>query len=128
VNPVRARRRSCIRLLERFAGARSHPVQACATTALLASIRQDALQLIRPWRCPAAYAHADESPSRVMPMMTAQALGFQQDCAAPRGRACGAVMHSPRPLGRVGLHNVVFDGLRGVAQAQGDTECPVWCS
>jgi len=33
--------------MERFADARSHPMQPCATIALLVSIRQDVLQLIR---------------------------------------------------------------------------------
>ena len=33
----------------RFADARSHPMQPCATMALLVSIRQDVLQLIGLW-------------------------------------------------------------------------------
>jgi hypothetical protein len=35
--------------MERVADARAHPMQACATMALLVSIRQDVLQLIRLW-------------------------------------------------------------------------------
>lgn len=41
------RRRSDVRLMERFADARSPPVQPCVTPALLESIRHDVLQLIR---------------------------------------------------------------------------------
>jgi hypothetical protein len=63
VNPVQARQCSCIRLLERFAGARSHPAQACATITLLASIRQDVLQLIRLRALPGGLRTCDERAS-----------------------------------------------------------------
>jgi hypothetical protein len=45
----RQRWRSSIRLMERFADARSHPMQPGATIALLVSNRQDVLQLISLW-------------------------------------------------------------------------------
>jgi hypothetical protein len=49
VNPRGRRWRASIRLMERYADARSRPMQPCATIAPLVSIRQDVLQLIRPW-------------------------------------------------------------------------------
>lgn len=57
VNPRESGGAPVFRLMERFADARSHPVQPCATIALLPSIPQDVHQLIRLSGLPGAYAH-----------------------------------------------------------------------
>ena len=49
VNPREGDRAPIFACWERFAGARSHPMQPCAAIAVLVSVREDVLRLLRLW-------------------------------------------------------------------------------